>query len=76
MAFRPKPLNIGIDGLIVYKIFSDEATRDSYFLAHPEELLNNMYIYVASIAKIQKFTKPADVWIDIVSGEGYWIFVI
>lgn len=75
MPFRPKPINIGIDGLIVYKIFSDITTRDAYFTAHPEELVNDMFIYVASISKIQKYTKPADVWVDVVTPDGYWLFI-
>lgn len=75
MPFRPKPLNLGIDGIIVYKIFLDETDRDAYFSVYPQDLLNDMYIYLASPAKFQKFTKPADVWVDMAIGEGYWLFV-
>ena len=75
MPFRPKPLNIGIDGIIIYKVFLDETDRDAYFTINPQDLLNDMYIYLAASAKFQKFTKPADVWVDMHITEGYWIFV-
>lgn len=75
MPFRPKPINLGIDGMMVYRIFVDIAAKDAFFTLHPEVLVNNMFIYIAEDDLFQKYVRPGEYWEDQPQVEGYWLFV-
>lgn len=63
--FKPTLASSGAITIAANHQFADTTARDAYFAAHPTELVDKLYVYIASDDQLEQYYLETTSWMDI-----------